>query len=67
MSDDYQSIQASLGTQDPDENIFKDKDPFSKSWEDLKELSGIDVNFKRRTTRTINKSLEPTNAYLDSA
>ena len=67
MSDDYQSIQASLNTQDADENIFKDKDPFSKSWEDLKELSGIDVNFKRRTTRTINKALEPTNAYLDSA
>jgi PBSX family phage portal protein len=34
---------------------FKDKDPFSKSWDDLKDLSGINLNFKRRTTRAENK------------
>jgi PBSX family phage portal protein len=34
---------------------FKDKDPFSKSWDQLKDLSGINMNFKRRTTRAENK------------
>ena len=36
-------------------NEFKDLDPFSKSWEDLKSFAGIDINFKRRTTRNENK------------
>jgi PBSX family phage portal protein len=30
---------------------FKDKDPFTKSWEDLKTFDGLNTNFKRRTTR----------------
>ena len=32
-------------------DIFKDQDPFGKSWEDLKGLVGLSTNFKRRTTR----------------
>lgn len=30
---------------------FKEQDPFAKSWDDLKNLSGIEKNFKRRTDR----------------
>ena len=48
---------------------FKAKDPFNKTWDDLKNLSGIDVNFKRRATRVAKSAVapEPTDAYLDSA
>ena len=61
------------------ENEFSNQDPFNKSWEDLKDLRGININFKRRTTRAENKiekaiSDIPTNqqgqvvgAYADSA
>lgn len=34
---------------------FSNSDPFNKSWEDLKELGGINTNFKRKTTRAENK------------
>ena len=49
-----------------EENEFISQDPFNKSWEDLKELSGINLNFRRRTTRAeskIEKSISniPTN------
>jgi PBSX family phage portal protein len=32
-------------------NAFKDQDPFAKSWDDLKGLSGLEKNFKRRSDR----------------
>lgn len=32
-------------------DAFKNQDPFNKSWEDIKSLSGLDTNFKRRATR----------------
>jgi PBSX family phage portal protein len=38
-----------------EENEFINQDPFNKSWEDLKDLSGINLNFRRRTTRAENK------------
>ena len=38
-----------------EENEFINQDPFNKSWEDLRELSGINLNFRRRTTRAENK------------
>lgn len=37
------------------EDEFVGQDPFNKSWEDLKDLRGININFKRRTTRAENK------------
>ena len=46
MSENY--INASLNTQEVEENIFKDRDPFGKSWDTLKDFRGIDANFKRR-------------------
>ena len=39
-------------------NTFKDHDPFSKSWDDLKGLSGLEKNFKRRSDRSINKMFQ---------
>ena len=74
---DYRYISASLNTQDEKPNVFKEQDPFNKSWETLKEFSGLDQNFRRRTTRSIGKadytsgqisSVDVNSpAYLDSA
>jgi len=74
---DYTYISASLNTQDEKPNVFKEQDPFNKSWETLKEFSGLDQNFRRRTTRNIGKAeytsgqISSVNvnseAYLDSA
>jgi PBSX family phage portal protein len=58
------------------DDIFKRQDPFNKTWDEIKSLSGLDPNFKRRASRiaknyTYNSSgqpgLEPSNAYLDSS
>ena len=38
-----------------DEGLFANSDPFNKSWEELKDLRGINTNFKRKTTRAENK------------
>jgi PBSX family phage portal protein len=67
MSDDYQYISAALNTQQEEENQFKNSDPFNKSWDELKDYRGLDQNFSRRTTRKVNKSVVPTEQYLDSA
>ncbi len=32
-------------------DVFKAQDPFNKSWDDLKNLSGLEKNFKRRSDR----------------
>lgn len=42
------------------DNTFKQQDPFNKSWDDLKAMSGLDTNFKRRTTRMIKNYNEST-------
>jgi PBSX family phage portal protein len=74
---DYRYISASLNTQDEKPNIFKEQDPFNKSWDSLKDYTGLDQNFRRRTTRNIGKAeytsgqISSVNvnseAYLDSA
>ena len=48
---------------------FKESDPFSKSWDDLKSYTGMENNFKRRVARTLDKAnrATPSDAYLDSA
>jgi PBSX family phage portal protein len=58
MSDDYQyPIQIFAPELEQEENVFKKQDPFAKKWEDLKSLSGLEKNFKRRSDR-IAKSYE---------
>ena len=67
-NDEYQYISASLNTQDEKENSFRDQDPFNKSWDMLKDFSGLEQNFRRRTARNLNKFADVNNAaYLDSA
>ena len=69
MSEDFEQpyIRASLNTQEEVENPFQSQDPFNKSWNDLKDLNGINQNFKRRVGRLVTKGLETNQAYLDSA
>lgn len=47
------------------DDLFKKQDPFNKSWEQIKVLSGLDSNFKRRSSRMAK--VEATPQYLDSA
>jgi PBSX family phage portal protein len=61
-----QEIVIKYSNEHNEEDEFVSQDPFNKSWEDLKDLSGININFKRRTTRAeskIEKSISniPTN------
>ena len=67
MSDKFDYLQASLNTQEKDVNQFAGLDPFSKSWNQLKDLSGIENNFRRRTSRNITKSVTDNPGYLESA
>lgn len=48
---------------------FKAEDPFSKAWGELKSYNGLDNNFRRRTSRLVEKAdrMNPTQGYLDSA
>jgi len=64
MEEEY--LRASLNTQSDEVNVFKEQDPFNKSWEALKDYTGLSKNFKRNTSRSINK-VEASDAYLDSA
>lgn len=61
-------VGASLPPDEHEEDPFKKHDPFSKSWDSLKNLSGLETNFKRRSTR-MSKAMEmpPTNQYLKDA
>lgn len=69
MSDkEYKYVNASLNTQSKEESPFISQDPFNKSWDNLKDYSGLDQNFKRRTARNMSKAVDTNNAaYLDSA
>ena len=57
--DNFQYIRASLNTQEEKENEFKLSDPFNKNWEELKEYTGLDQNFRRRIVRQISKAVSP--------
>ena len=67
-NEEYEYISASLNTQEETTNSFKEQDPFNKSWENLKDYSGLDQNFRRRTARNIGKAADVNSAaYQDSA
>lgn len=42
-------IHAFVPEVEPEVDPFKDQDPFAKNWDNLKNLSGLEKNFKRRT------------------
>lgn len=44
---------------EPEVDVFKAQDPFAKSWEDLKGLSGLEKNFKRRSDRISKANNDP--------
>lgn len=60
-------INARLDEGQLEEDLFKKQDPFNKSWSDLRSLSGINANFKRRSDRNVSKSVQVSDAYKDSA
>ena len=47
------------------DDTFQKQDPFNKNWDELKNLNGLDNNFKRRASR-IAKAEAP-QSYIDSA
>jgi PBSX family phage portal protein len=47
------------------EDEFLAKDPFNKSWEEIKDFNGLNTNFKRRTSRTENKMEKSINIPRD--
>jgi PBSX family phage portal protein len=51
MSEDFYIRDIGLPEQAQQENVFKAQDPFDKNWDDLKGLSGLEKNFKRRSDR----------------
>ena len=70
MTNEDNTVFAKLNTQYKEENPFKAHDPFNKSWDDLKDFSGLDQNFRRRTSRNISKAIGQVNVtpgYLNAA
>lgn len=51
MPEDYLIRDLGLPDAEQESNIFKDQDPFSKNWDNLKGLAGLEKNFKRRSDR----------------
>ena len=62
---EYANTPARLDEVQEEVNLFKDMDPFVKSWDDIKSFNGMNTNFKRRSTR-VAKALGD-DAYLESA
>ena len=75
MSEDYYIRDLGLPELEAEKDIFKEQDPFSKNWDDLKGFSGLEKNFKRRSDRivkadisAIGNNVDTTrDAYQDSA
>jgi PBSX family phage portal protein len=69
MTDEYDDyVRVGLNTQEKSENPFREQDPFNKSWDSLKDYSGLEQNFKRKTARNVSKAINTaTPAYLDAA
>ena len=59
-------INASLPDIEQKEDLFKAQDPFNKTWDDLKSLSGLEKNFKRRTDRVVKAYDEAVGSYVDT-
>ena len=54
------NVIAKVGNFQPEEPEFND--PFSKSWDEMKNMRGIDQNFKRKTNRVVKGYLEESKA-----
>lgn len=68
-------IGASIDEAVENADIFKKQDPFNKPWDQIKSLSGLDTNFKRRSTRVSKNytytndgpGVDPSQSYMTSA
>ena len=58
-------INASIDSLGDLKDSFKDADPFNKTWEEVKNFSGLDNNFKRRAARM--SKVDVTDQYLNNA
>jgi hypothetical protein len=58
-------VRASMDNFPQEADVFKEQDPFNKTWDELKTLSGLDNNFKRRASRIAKGEATP--QYMDSA
>jgi PBSX family phage portal protein len=69
MSDQEFFINARIDNPTDILQQFKEEDPFNKSWNELKNLVGLDNNFKRRAGRLAEKAVAPENmsGYLNNA
>jgi PBSX family phage portal protein len=66
MSEDKEFfIRAKTDTPLPEDDTFTKQDPFNQSWDVIKDLQGLDANFKRRTTRVLKGEATP--AYIASS
>ena len=52
-------VRASMDEFLPEADAFKEQDPFNKTWDELKGLSGLDNNFKRRAGRIAKGEATP--------
>ena len=59
------NIIAKVDTAEQEVDAFKDHDPFVKSWDAIKGLSGLNNSFKRRANRVSKNEMTP--AYVDSS
>jgi PBSX family phage portal protein len=66
MSDPIEyRIGARIDDEIPQDETFKKSDPFNKTWDELKSLDNLEINFKRRASRMVKT--EASQAYMDSA
>jgi len=65
MDNDDILVGARIDQLQDERNAFAASDPFNKSWDDLKNLSGLSNNFKRRAAR-LSKT-EVTDSYLEAS
>jgi hypothetical protein len=65
MDNDDILVGARIDQIQDERNAFIASDPFNKSWDDLKNLSGLSNNFKRRAARL--SKMEVTDQYLEDS
>ena len=67
MSNELQRIQIPLNMDDGriDEDPYVNSDPFKKTWDEIKNFNGLDLNFKRRAQRM--SKAEVSDAYMEDS
>jgi len=66
MSEDRSEyIRAKVDIPLKEDDTFAKQDPFNQSWDIIKDLNGLDNNFKRRTSRIVKS--ESSQGYIDSS